>query len=141
MEYTLIKEPPTAQESLALKREADWVLTDLESTQIGLDHSLFAVTIRLDKELVGMARVVGDGSTVFYIQDVIVRPAYQRQGLATQMLTAIMDYIENAACPGAIVGLMSAPGIEPLYECFGFWCRPVGHHGHGMMQYWKMDYK
>ncbi len=144
MEYTFMKDLPTAQEVLELKEEAGWILTDPACTQAGLDNSLFGVSIRLDGrdgKVVGMARVVGDGHTVFYIQDVIVRPPYQRQGLATQMLKAIMEYLETTACPGAIVGLMSAPGKEPLYERFGFWTRPVGHHGHGMMQYWKLDYK
>ena len=88
-----------------------------------------------------MARVVGDGFTVFYLQDVIVRPPYQHQGIASRMLDAVMSYIAEHACPGAIVGLMSAPGKEGLYERYGFWQRHVGHHGHGMMQYWQMDYR
>ncbi len=141
MPYTLRKEPPSVEDALFLKEEAGWVLTNPVSTQKGFANSLFCVSVYDNEQIVGMARVVGDGFTVFYLQDVIVRPPYQHQGIASRMLDVVMSYIAEHACPGAIVGLMSAPGKEGLYERYGFWRRPVGHHGHGMMQYWQMDYR
>ena len=65
-----------------------------------------------------------------------MKPERQRMGLGTAMMEHVMRFVENSACPGAIVGLMSAHGKEAFYERFGFWRRPVGDFGHGMMQFW-----
>ncbi len=42
-------------------------------------------------KLVGFIRAVGDGQTIVFVQDIIVLPKYQRQGIGTQLLQAIMD--------------------------------------------------
>ncbi|KUP27435.1 GNAT family N-acetyltransferase [Kocuria rhizophila] len=41
-------------------------------------------------ELVGLVRVVGDGVTVAYIQDLLVHPAHQRQGTGRALLTEVL---------------------------------------------------
>jgi len=47
-----------------------------------------------DKEkLIGIIRVVGDGHSVVFIQDLLVLPEYQRQGIGTALLKQILqDY-------------------------------------------------
>lgn len=95
----------------------------------------------MDDRIVVMTRIVGDGATCFYIQDVVVRPEYQKTGMGTAMMEKTMKYIENTACRGAVVGLMSAKGKEAFYEKFGFWKRPVGNFGYGMMQFWGLKNK
>ena len=42
------------------------------------------------EELVGLVRVVGDGVTVAYIQDLLVDPAHQRQGIGRALLTEVL---------------------------------------------------
>lgn len=42
-------------------------------------------------ELVGMARVVGDGVTVAYIHDLLVDPDHQRRGIGRALLTEVLD--------------------------------------------------
>lgn len=42
-------------------------------------------------ELVGMARVVGDGVTVAYIHDLLVDPEHQRRGIGRALLTEVLD--------------------------------------------------
>jgi GNAT superfamily N-acetyltransferase len=86
---------------------------------------------------VGITRIVGDDATVFYIQDVIVNLAYQGKGVGHVMMKAVMNYIYNIACSGAVVGLMSAKGKEGFYKRYGFWERPNENFGAGMMQFWE----
>lgn len=43
------------------------------------------------EQLVGLARVVGDGYTIIYIQDILVLENYQRQGLGSKFLELILD--------------------------------------------------
>ncbi|MDO4916623.1 MAG: GNAT family N-acetyltransferase [Rothia sp. (in: high G+C Gram-positive bacteria)] len=40
-----------------------------------------------DDQLVGLIRVVGDGVTIAYIQDLLVLPTYQKNGIGQQLLT------------------------------------------------------
>lgn len=40
--------------------------------------------------LVGVIRVVGDGASIVFVQDLLVLPAYQRQGVGTKLLQVIL---------------------------------------------------
>ena len=57
-----------------------------------LEHSLFLISAR-DEEgnLIGFLRAVGDGYSIVYIQDIIVLPEYQRQGIGTQLLRQTLE--------------------------------------------------
>ena len=54
-------------------------------------HSLRIYAAYVDNKLVGIVRVVGDGSSVVFVQDLLVSPEYQRQGIGTALLKAIME--------------------------------------------------
>jgi GNAT superfamily N-acetyltransferase len=86
-----------------------------------------------------MSRIVGDGGMVFYIQDVIVIPEYQQQGIGARMMEKIMNYIRAYASINSVIGLMAAKGVEPFYEKFGFVARPNDRYGSGMTIFWKAD--
>jgi ribosomal protein S18 acetylase RimI-like enzyme len=84
-----------------------------------------------------MARVIGDGGLTYYIQDVIVLPACQRQGLGTRLMDAVMAYLCANAHPGSVIGLMAAHGKEPFYQKYGFVARPTERLGCGMTIFWQ----
>jgi|GEM_PF-6860124 len=42
-----------------------------------------------DKDLAGMARLVGDGTFYLFIVDVVVDSAYQRRGVGRAMIAAL----------------------------------------------------
>ena len=44
-----------------------------------------------DDRLVGIIRAVGDGASVLFIQDIIVLPEFQRRGIGTALLKAIVS--------------------------------------------------
>lgn len=135
--YQLVERKPTADEMIGLRESVGWGIPDKQSLQKGIDNSLYGVCAIADNKIVGTARVVGDGVTVFYMQDVIVNPLFQRAGVGMAMMKAVMNYIAKNACNGAVVGLLSAKGKEEFYERFGFWKRPNENFGAGMMQFWK----
>ena len=41
--------------------------------------------------LVGIIRAVGDGQTIVLVQDIIVLPEYQRKGIGTKLLKAVVE--------------------------------------------------
>lgn len=135
--YELIERVPTTEELTGLRKLVKWGIPEKGAMQNGLDNSLYGVCLYIDGKIAGTARVVGDGNTCFYIQDVIVDPEYQKQGIGVAIMGKIMEYIQKNACKGAVVGLMAAKGKEDFYKKFGFWTRPNEHFGHGMMQFWE----
>ena len=52
-------------------------------------HSLFSAAAFEDDRLVGMIRVVGDGASIVFVQDLLVMPEYRRRGIGTKLL----DYV------------------------------------------------
>lgn len=59
-------------------------------------HSLCVLGAYEDQRLVGIARAVGDGCSIVFIQDIIVLPEYQRRGIGTKLLAAVTDRYSTA---------------------------------------------
>ena len=58
-----------------------------------LSHSLATYLARDSEEIVGLVRLIGDGFSSVFVQDLIVLPTYQRQGIgSTLMKQALSDY-------------------------------------------------
>ena len=55
-----------------------------------LAGSLWYLSAYHDERLVGLVRVIGDDCSIAYIQDVLVDPAYQRQGIGTALIRAAL---------------------------------------------------
>ena len=139
MEIRVLERLPTPEEYEQFRQAVGWRLHDLEAARRGLLGTLFAVCAYADGVLAGMARVIGDGALVYYIQDVIVLPAFQREGVGSRLMEKVMAYIETHASRNSVVGLMSAKGVEPFYLKYGFAARPNESLGAGMTIFWKRD--
>ena len=58
-----------------------------------LSHSLTTYLARDGEEIVGLVRLVGDGFSSVFVQDLIVLPSYQRQGIGSNLMKeALADY-------------------------------------------------
>jgi len=137
VESVIVEQLPSAAQYYRLREAVGWRLHTAEVIERALTNTLYSVCTFVDGELVGMARVIGDGGMAYYIQDVIVLPAYQRQGIGARMMDRVMEYIRAHAGHNAVVGLMAACGKEPFYEKYGFTCRPTERLGAGMTIFWK----
>jgi len=136
-EYLLVEALPSAAEYNRLRQTVGWGGYALEEIEDSLPRSLYGVCVYLNGALVGMARVVGDGGLVFYIQDVIVVPDHQRRGIGRTMMDRVMAYIRKHARQNSVIGLMAAKGKEPFYEAYGFTPRPNDRLGCGMTLFWR----
>ena len=61
-----------------------------QQLQKAVANSLFAIGAYDQNQLVGLIRVVGDGLTIIYIQDLLVNPAYQRRGIGTKLINRVL---------------------------------------------------
>lgn len=75
-----------------LYRSAGWTnyLERVDILQQAYANSLCVLGAYDSEKLVGIIRTVGDGQTIVFVQDIIVLPEYQRKGIGTKMLKAII---------------------------------------------------
>ncbi len=80
-----------------LYNDVEWIAytSDLDRLLKAFENSLFAYAAYDEDVLVGLVRVVGDGLTIIYIQDLLVLNAYQRQGIATHLLNIVLDQYKD----------------------------------------------
>ena len=57
--------------------------------------SLWQYSVYDEKELVAYIRLVGDGHSVLLVQDLLVRPDHQRQGIGTKLLEEALRTFPN----------------------------------------------
>ena len=62
-----------------------------EALRRGFEHSLLVLAAYEKEELLGVIRAVGDGFTIVFIQDILVYPDRQRQGIGTALLKALLE--------------------------------------------------
>jgi GNAT superfamily N-acetyltransferase len=112
---------PTAAEHEALARSVGWLdHFDYASMPASLAGSLRGSVVLVDDEVVGMARLVGDGVHYFYLQDVIVRPDHDGNGYATQLVQRLLHWVAAVAPAPAVVGLFASPEARGVYDDLGF---------------------
>ncbi len=126
---------PPAEAFCRLRQEAGWGDLPLPLAEASLARSVMGATAFVGDELAGFGRVVGDGLMYFYICDIITDTRFRKQGIASAVMEALMNAIRESASQGATLALMSARGVEPLYEKFGFQARPTPNLGAGMTQF------
>ena len=98
MEYTITEyKDYHEQEILPLYESVGWInyIRKPQMLKYAYLHSLKSYAAFADSKLVGVIRVVGDGSSVVFVQDLLVYPEYQRQGIGTALLKMIMEEYQN----------------------------------------------
>jgi len=88
-EYTDYSE----QEIISLYTSVGWLnyIKNPKMLKDAYEHSLKIYAAYADDILVGLVRVVGDGFSVILIQDLIVEPTYQRNGIGKALLQYVLS--------------------------------------------------
>lgn len=127
----LVRAVPHKEMLRALYEDAGWTsyCEDIDRTMRGIAASQRIVTAWDDTTLVGMARCVGDGETIVYVQDLLVLGAYRRKGIGTALLRRLlapyadvhMTALTADKLPGTRAFCRSC-GLLPAeeYRCEGF---------------------
>lgn len=64
-------------------------LGDDEKLKRAFANSLYTLGVFDDGRLIGFVRCVGDGEHIVLVQDLIIRPEYQKQGLGTKLFKLV----------------------------------------------------
>ncbi|HJJ90332.1 MAG TPA: GNAT family N-acetyltransferase [Methanocorpusculum sp.] len=97
--------------------EMGWDITNITS----LIHGSFLFIIAIDVttgHAIGMGRIIADGTSDGYIQDVAVLHHYRKRGIGTTIVTLLRSL--GNALGLSWLGLISAPGKENIYKHAGF---------------------
>lgn len=84
MKNILLKQrTPSIAEYIQLRTSIGWKILPEDKIKAGLEHSTYCICAEDNGKIVGFGRIVGDGATVFYIQDIMVMPSYQKHKIGT----------------------------------------------------------
>lgn len=80
------------QEIIDLYQSVGWTnyTSCPETLEKAYKNSLCILGAFEKEKLVGVVRVVGDGISIVFVQDILVLPEYQRQGVGSALMRAIL---------------------------------------------------
>ncbi len=123
---------PDAQSFKTLRDIAGWGEVSLDQARLTIVNSVLGVCAFSDGQLIGMARIIGDGVLNAYIQDVVIAPDYRGQGIGKAVMKTLIADMRRTLPADCTIGLMAATGQEGFYQSFRFIPRPNTDYGAGM---------
>ena len=103
-----------------LYSEVGWTAytENMPALEQGYKNSMTVLAAYEDDELLGIIRTVGDGFTIVFIQDILVFPEKQRQGIGTALLKAVLDRYPNVR--QIELATDNTPKTVAFYKSLGF---------------------
>ena len=89
-----------------------------DSLRRGFEASLLVLAAYEDGALVGLIRVVGDGQTIVFVQDILVHPSCQRRGIGTALLKEVLKRYSHVRQIELTTD--DTPKTRAFYESVGF---------------------
>ncbi|WP_131105125.1 GNAT family N-acetyltransferase [Ornithinimicrobium sufpigmenti] len=123
---------PSREELVGLYDAVGWstYTTDPDVLEAAIEGSTHVVTARYSDDLLGLARVISDGATIAYLQDVLVRPELQREGVGKALVDAAMAPFTHVRQQVLLTD--DEPGQRAFYESLGY--AEIRDHGEGRLR-------
>ena len=80
-----------------------------------------------ENELIGFGRLISDGVLYAFVCDMIILPEYQKQGIGSSILEALIQHCRKQKV--RVLWLFSASEKSEFYKKFGFEERPTSAPG------------
>ncbi len=116
--------PAWDEETIAdLYRAGGWWQEEWDPAELAaLIRGSFAFAVAVDTETgsaVGMGRVISDGVSDGYIQDLVVLSGYRGRGIGSKLVSTLVEHCTDANL--GWIGLIAEPGTDEFYTPLGFW--------------------
>ena len=107
-------------EILRLYSEVGWTAytENMVALEEGYKNSLLVLAAYEGDELLGIIRAVGDGSTIVFVQDILVFPGHQRRGVGTALLEAVLKRYPDVRQVELVTD--NTPKTVAFYKSLGF---------------------
>ena len=105
-----------------LYKSAGWWKDSYDSS--GISHLIsgsfaFAVVVsKKNSKAIGMGRIISDGVSDAYIQDLVILKEHRGKGIGKKLVEFLLDFCKSKNL--LWIGLISEPGQEEFYEKSGF---------------------
>ncbi|NLE84403.1 MAG: GNAT family N-acetyltransferase [Chloroflexi bacterium] len=113
----------TSQQALDLYASVGWsaYTNDLPKLLRAISKSSLVISAWHGEELVGLIRTLTDSETIAYIQDILVKPAYQGKGIGDELMSRLLNNLPEIRQ----IVLMTDAGDENIrlhawYQTHGF---------------------
>ena len=108
------------EELLNLYEDANWsaYTSSPEELESAVNNSLYVLTARDGNKLVGLMRIVGDGITIVYIQDILVLRNYKRNKIGTTLIKKALEKFKKVR--QKVLLTEDNPETRGFYESLGF---------------------
>lgn len=121
MHYLIAEEAPADEELVELYESVGWsaYTSDPAKLAAAVGASFLVLTARDEQgALVGLIRTVSDGLTIAYVQDILIAPSHQRQGIGGQLLDELLE--RTASVRQVVLTTDSEEKRRAFYESRGF---------------------
>ena len=127
----------TDKDFTMLRRLCGMAPLDPQRIHKAIEGSLFTLSCYQQGSLCGMTRIVGDGTFIFLLCDLLVIPSHRRKGLGTMLVQTAIRRLESRLPPDAWapLSLFAATEKEAFYKKLGFVSAPNKMSGAGMQKY------
>ncbi len=113
----------TSQQAFDLYASVGWsaYTNDLPKLLRAISKSSLVISAWHGEELVGLIRTLTDGETIAFIQDILVKPAYQGKGIGDELMSRLLNNLPEIRQ----IVLMTDAGDENIrlhawYQTHGF---------------------
>jgi ribosomal protein S18 acetylase RimI-like enzyme len=87
------------EQIMDLYNSVGWVAYTTEEgglkLQEAIQNSTYVVTAWRGEKMIGLARCISDDVSISYLQDILVNPEYQRQGVGRKLLSNCLERFEH----------------------------------------------
>lgn len=116
------------KEIVALYKSAGWWKDSHDPSGIKkLIKGSFVFAVVVDSasgKAIGMGRILSDGVSDAYLQDLVILPQYRGKGIGRTLVEVLLDYCLSRRI--LWIGLISEPGQDEFYSSLGF--KPMDKH-------------
>lgn len=110
------------EEIVKLYKAGGWWRDSYDSSGIkSLIEGSFAFAVVVDKDsgkAIGMGRIISDGVSDAYIQDLVILPEYRGYGIGKKLVDALL---KHCLSKGLLwIGLIAEPDQDAFYSTLGF---------------------
>lgn len=111
---------PCLKDLIDLYNDVGWTnyTNRVDMLQKAYKTSLLVITAWHEDKLLGAIRIVGDGYSIIYIQDIVVLKAYQHMGIGSKLITEAMNKYKYVYQKVLLTD--NEPKTKAFYEKMGF---------------------
>ena len=120
MTIEIVHRPPTVAEFAAVTAAVGFKPHPEEAIALGLANSFCCVCALDGEEVIGVGRIVGDGALHFYLTGIMIIPVWQRRGVGTRIVEALLARVKEVPYENALIEALPLPRLDRFYARFGF---------------------